>query len=157
MDEIGLARSGEWGRDADDHRVAGGEVGVVGRGAQAPCQRRQDVVGDVLDVAAAFGQRLDLARVHIQPNHLMPRLREGGGEGKADVAEADDPYLHGAKPTDQHAEECSQFVLIHLNAGLALIESANMRRVRVVAAPTTSRGWGSSPTTRRCSRAPPRR
>ena len=65
-----------------------------GRRAQALGERRQGRVGHVLDVAAAGVQRLDLGRVDVEADHLVPRLGEGDGEGQADVAEADDPDLH---------------------------------------------------------------
>ena len=82
------------GRDADDHRFAGGEVGVVGAGPEAVAKRRQGGVGDVLDVAAALAEGLDLARVDVEADDLVAGLGEGYGERQPDVAEPDDPDLH---------------------------------------------------------------
>ena len=67
--------------------VAGSRAGARRSGARVG-------VGDVLDVAAALVQRLDLALVGVEADHLVARLGEGDGERQPDVAEPDDPDLH---------------------------------------------------------------
>ena len=64
-------------------------------GAQAIAQRREGRVGDVLDVALAFAEGGDLARVEVEADHLVAGLGEGDGEGEADVTESDDPIFIG--------------------------------------------------------------
>src|SRR6476659_1890811 len=67
---------------------------MVLRRSQAVDERREGVIADVLDVAAAFAQRLDLAWVGIEADHLVAGLGEGHGERQPDVAEPDDSDLH---------------------------------------------------------------
>ena len=50
--EVGLALVGERRRDADQDRVALGERGVVGGRGEPVGDRREPLVGDVLDLAA---------------------------------------------------------------------------------------------------------
>ena len=94
--EVGLAGPGERGRDADDHGVTGGEVGVGGGRLEQIAAGLEDRVGDVLDVAAATAQALDLGLVGVESDDLVPGLGEGDRQRQADVSEADDPYLHGS-------------------------------------------------------------
>src|SRR3954452_4043351 len=61
---------------------------------QALGDRSQGGVRDVLDVAIAPFEALDLARVGVETDHVVPRLAEGDGKRQADVAEADDSDLH---------------------------------------------------------------
>ena len=46
--------------------------------------------GDVLDVGLARLDRLDLAGVHVDGNHVAALLRERHGERQADIAQSDD-------------------------------------------------------------------
>ena len=104
--EVRFARARQRRRDADDHRVAGLELGVVARRLELAAERSQRLVGDVLDVAAAGGERLDLARVGVEADHLVTHLGESDREGQADVAEADNPDLHG-RDTRPRPGRCS--------------------------------------------------
>ncbi len=55
----------------------------------------QGLVGDVLDVGLARRDRLDLARIDVDGDHVAALLRERDRERQADVAQADDAYgLH---------------------------------------------------------------
>ena len=63
---------------------------VRGR-AEAVAERREAGVRDVLDVAAALVQRLDLAGVGVEPDHIVASLGEGDGQRQPDVPQPDDP------------------------------------------------------------------
>ena len=82
-------------------------VGTQIRIASAPCRSTARVVNsirsstggqligrDVLDVRDAGAESLDLARVHVDADDLLARLRERDGQGQPDVAEADDSDAH---------------------------------------------------------------
>ena len=61
---------------------------------QALAQRCEQLGGDVLDVAAALVDRLDLALVRVEADHLVALARKGDGQWKSYVSESDDSDLH---------------------------------------------------------------
>jgi hypothetical protein len=93
--QVGLAVLGERRRHGDDHGLGLRQVGVARRGAHASADRAQAVGRDILDVAVPGVDGRDLARVRVEADHLVAGLGELHGKGEPDVAESDDPYLHG--------------------------------------------------------------
>ena len=61
---------------------------------QAPFERRDRGVGDVLDVAAAGVDPVDLAAVGVEADDVVPGLGKGHREWQAHVAKSDDADLH---------------------------------------------------------------
>ena len=66
-------------------------------GAQALAERRQRGAGDVLDVALAALEALDLSRIGVEADDFVAGLGKRNGERQADVAESDDSDLHSAR------------------------------------------------------------
>ncbi len=88
--EVRLAVARERRRHADDHGVGLGQARVA-RGRVDPLvQLSEQLGGDVLDVGVAGLDRLDLARVDVDGDHVAALLGKGNGQRQADVAEPDD-------------------------------------------------------------------
>ena len=87
--EIRLAGSRQRGRHADDQGVAPGEVGVVGRSSEEVRDAGDGGIRNVLDIAGAGSEHLDLGRVEVEPDHFRSGLGKGDGQGQADVAQPD--------------------------------------------------------------------
>ncbi len=90
--EVGLSVVAQRRGYADEHGATGGQACRVGRGFQRARLNEwgQPIAGHVLDVRPTVGQRLDLGHREVEAHHAYARLREGGRERQADVAEPDD-------------------------------------------------------------------
>ena len=89
--EVGLVVVVERGGNADDDRVHLGNIGVVSGGAEAGFLRLLDLLREDADnVGAAAVERLNLGRLDIEASDAKAFIAKEQGEGKADVAHADD-------------------------------------------------------------------
>ncbi len=88
--EIRLAVARERRGHADDHSVGLGQPRVARGRVDLLLQLAEQLGGDVLDVGVAGLDRLDLARVDVDGDHVAALSGEGNGERQADVAEPDD-------------------------------------------------------------------
>ena len=97
--DVGVLGLGERRGDADVDDVGGRERREVAGGLEpaGPADLLELGGGHVLDVGAAFGEHADLLRVEIEAGDPEARLGELEGEGKPDVAEADDPDVRVAR------------------------------------------------------------
>ena len=90
--EVRLARIGQRSRNADDDDVGLIEPLEVDRGLELVVAHLADGRGgDVPDVAFPALEPGYLRRVDVKPQNGDPTVAEGSGQGKADVAQADDP------------------------------------------------------------------
>src|ERR1019366_3838014 len=89
--EVGLVIFVERGGDADDDRIHGGDLRIVGRGFEAVGFGRRDLRGrDADNVGAAVVEGIDFALIDIEPGDGKFLFAVEQGQGQSDVAEADD-------------------------------------------------------------------
>ena len=72
---------------------------AAGRG-EAAVERGEALRGDVLDVAAALGEGVDLARIGIEADHLVALLGEGHRQRQ--------PHIPQPHDSDLHARQCRE-------------------------------------------------
>ena len=91
--EVRLAVRRQRRRDADEDGVRFGEAGEVARRLEAalPVQLLEDRVRKMSDVGAVRLQGRDLGGVDVETQDWKARAGKPGDEGKAHVAQADDP------------------------------------------------------------------
>ena len=94
--EIRLAVARQRRRHRDDDRVAARQLGHAQRREEAVRHRGEPLGRDILDIALPSLQGADLARVDVDPHHVVARLAKGDRERQAHVPESDDSDVHGA-------------------------------------------------------------
>ncbi len=91
--EVGLAHLVQRRGHADHDRVHLRDVRIIGGGGKAALPRRRDVGRrDAIDVGAAFRQRGDLLRVHVEAGDGELLFAEQQCQGKPDITQADDAH-----------------------------------------------------------------
>ncbi len=96
--QVRIAVAGEGGRDADQDRVGGRELGDLGRRLEALVAHGADrLVGDRLDVGAAAVKAFGLCRVDVEADDPLTGLDECARKRQPDIAESDDAD-HGLLP-----------------------------------------------------------
>ncbi len=106
--EVGLVILVERRGDADDDRIHGGDLRIVGRGFKAVRFGRRDLRRrDAENVGAAAGQGVDFSLIDIETGDGKFLLAVEQGQRQSDVAEADDsdPCLAGIDAAFQVSEE----------------------------------------------------
>ncbi len=89
--EIGLVILVERRGDADDNRIHGGDLRIVGRGLEAVRLGRRDFLGrDAENVSAAARQGIDFAPIDVKTGHGKFLLAVEQRERQSDVAKSDD-------------------------------------------------------------------
>ena len=100
--QVGCLGGVEGSRHAEEHRLGFAQHVRIGGGPQLPrCERGGDgVVGDVVDMAATVGERLDARDVDVEGDRAEAGLRVRQREREPDVPEADvaDDQLARRKP-----------------------------------------------------------
>ena len=89
--EVGLVIFVERGGDADDDRIHGGDLRIVGRGFEAVRFGRRDLLGrDAENVGAAVVEGIDFSLIDIETGDGKFLLAVEQSQRQSDVAEADD-------------------------------------------------------------------
>ncbi len=92
--EVGLVIFVERRRDADDNRIHGADLRIVGRGFEAVGFGGRDLLGRNTDnIGAAAREGVDLSLIDIEPGDGKFLLAVEQRQWQSDVAKSDDPHL----------------------------------------------------------------